>query len=184
MRSILVLGLLLVTTPTASAEIFTSTPTVLRTKTIYARADGTVSKVSLVPGQVFLWDEFAAGVEPSRNVRPEFGRAYTDFAGAVSRVLVEEGQSVSKGDPLYECKFLERVYTTCVVPNERVDVQRIIDQPVRVTWQGEVFEGKVIDAVADHSTTQLQVMIYNHHEHRYWHLTGGQVVQIELECGT
>lgn len=183
MRLCLILALIVATTTTtqrASAESYSSTPTVLRTKTITARADGEVTKLNFAVGQVFLWDEFAAGIAPSTAARPEFGRAYADFAGAVSKVLVREGQSVRKGDPLYECRFLERVYTTCVVPHERVDVRAIVDQSIKATWQGETFDAKVLDASSDGRTTVLYVVIYNHHEHRYWHLTHDQIVTLHL----
>ena len=184
MRTFLILGFVLAAAQTAAqtaiAESYPSTPTVLRTKTIYARADGEVTKLSFAPGQVFLWDEFAASVAPSKTPRPEFGRSYADFAGAVSKVLVEEGQTVSKGDPLYECRFLERVYTTCVVPDDRVDPREIVDRTITATWRGETFEAKVLDASSDGRTTVLYIVIFNQHQHRYWHLTHDQVVTLHL----
>lgn len=186
MRSTLATGLLLAamplvaTTQSAVAESYPSTPTVLRTKTIYARAEGEVTKLNLAPGQVFLWDEFAASIAPSKSPRAEFGRAYADFAGAVSKVLVQEGQMVNKGDPLYECRFLERVYTTCVVPDASVDARGAVDRTIKATWRGETFEAKVLDASSDGRTTVLYVVIYNHHEHRYWHLTHDQVVTLHF----
>lgn len=180
MRWTLVLGILLAASQSVAAESYPSTPTVLRTKTITARADGEVTKLNFAPGQVFLWDEFAASITPSTHARAEFGRAYADFAGAVSKVHVAEGQTVRKGDPLYECRFLERVYTTCIVPNDRVDAQQIIDRTIQATWRGETFEAKVLDASSDGRTTVLYVVIFNHHEHRYWHLTHGQTVELHL----
>lgn len=180
MRSLLILGLVMACAHTASAETYTSTPTVLRSKTIYARAEGKVTNLNFAPGQVFLWDEFAAGVAPSKSPRPEFGRAYAEFAGAVSKVLVEEGQYVNEGDPLYECKFLERVYTTCIVPSESIDKDAITKQSIKAKWRGETFDAKVLDTADDRGTTVLYIVIYNTHEHRYWHLTHGQTVDIEL----
>lgn len=179
MRSLMVLGLVLCSMHAAQGETYTSTPTILRSKTIYARAEGKITKLNFAPSQVFLWDEFAAHIEPSKSPRPEFGRAYADFAGAVSRVLVEEGQYVQEGEPLYECRFLERVYTTCVIPTSKV-TGNMTDQKITAVWRGEEFDARVLDTATDGNTTVLYIVIYNTHEHRYWHLTHGQTVSIEI----
>ncbi len=159
----------------ADTASFTSTPTQLKKKIIYARAEGEVIDVSFRKGQVFLWDELAASIKPAKNVRPEFGRSYSDFAGAVSEVFVEPGQRVEKGDPLYECRFLEHVYTSCVVPSS-LNVKE--DQLITATYRGERFEGKVLSTQTDGTRTYVNVLVYNSHEEHYWHLTHG--VQLAL----
>lgn len=170
MRPFLALALIASCALPVTAESFTSSTTQLRKKTIYARAAGEVSQLVLRNGQVFLWDELAASVKPSKSVKAEFGRAYSDFAGAVTRVLVAPGQQVEKGDPLYECLFLEHVYTSCVVP---ASLGVKIDQPLTAKYKGQTFEGKVLAVDQQGETAYVRVLIYNSREERYWHLTPG-----------
>ncbi|MCC6511518.1 MAG: hypothetical protein IT423_20630 [Pirellulaceae bacterium] len=170
------LAVLLVTQP-IMAETYVSSPTQLKKKIIYARAAGEVTQVSLREGQVFLWDELAASIKPSQNVRPEFGRAYSDFAGAVKEVFVRTGDRVEKGAPLFECRFLENVYASCVVPSS---LNVAVDQPVQAIYQGEIFEGKVLSTQKDGASTYVNVLIHNSHEGRYWHLTHDVRVSIKF----
>ncbi len=171
---VLVLGTL---TPTLMAETYQSFPTQLKKKTIYARAAGEVTQVNLRDNQVFGWDELAVSIQPSQNVRPEFGRAYTDFAGAVSEVCVRPGDKVEKGDPLVVCRFVEHVYASCLVPST-VRVEE--DQVIQAIYQGEVFDGKVLSTNKEGNSTYVNVLIYNHHEERYWHLTDGVRVLLKF----
>lgn len=170
MRPFLALALIASFALPVSAESFTSSATQLRKKNIYARAAGEISQLELRNGQVFLWDELAANIKPSEGVKAEFGRAYSDFAGAVTRVLVAPGQQVEKGDPLYECLFLEHVYTSCVVPAS-LGVE--IDQPLTATYKGQTFDGKVLAVDRQGDSAYVRVLIYNSHDERYWHLTPG-----------
>ncbi len=80
MRSVVTLLAMCLLVQPLCAQSFISFPTQLKKKTIYARAAGEVVQVNLRDNQVFGWDELAVSIEPSQNVRPEFGRAYTDFA--------------------------------------------------------------------------------------------------------
>jgi hypothetical protein len=159
----------------ALAQTFQSFDTQFKQKVIYARAAGEVTQVSLRDNQVFTWDQLAVSIQPSQKVRPEFGRAYTDFAGAVSEVLVKPGDKVEKGDPLLLCKFVEHVYASCLVPGSlRIEE----DQPVRATYRGEVFEGKVLSTQRNGDSVYVNLLIYNQHEANYWHLTDGLKLSI------
>ncbi len=185
MRSTLALCLLLpsfmmLAANSVFAESYPCSPTVLHKKVIYARAEGKVTKVNFREGQVFLWDEFAAHIQPTKSPRPEMGRSYSDFAGAVTNVLVEEGQYVREGDPLYECRFLERVYTSCLVPTQRLNGEVLKDKMVKVTHGDETFDAQIVGQNTVGDRTQLFVVIFNSHEHKYWHLTFGQTVQVHL----
>lgn len=187
MRPLFTLALITLLAQSGHAESFTSSPTQMAKKIIYARAAGEVSQLNLRSGQVFLWDEFAAHVTPKQDIRPEFGRVYSDFAGAVTRVLAEEGQQVDKGDPLYECQFMEHVYTSCIVPDE---LQLQVDQALKASIRGHTFDAKVlaIDELSGMkqagkqpgATKHVRILIYNTHEERYWHLTPGQQVQLDF----
>lgn len=176
MKSLITLLVFCLFVQPVCAQSFQSFPTQLKKKTIYARAAGEVTKVDLRDNQVFGWDELAVSIKPSQNVRPEFGRAYTDFAGAVSEVLVKPGDLIEKGDPLLTCRFVENVYTSCRVP-AALHIEE--DQPIKATYQGEVFDGKVLSTQKEGGSTYVNVLIYNHHEERYWHLTEG--VQVSLK---
>ncbi len=162
---------------TLCAQSFQTYPTQFKQKTIYARAAGEVTKVDLRDNQVFSWDELAVSIKPSQNVRPEFGRAYTDFAGAVSEVLVKPGDIVEKGDPLVRCRFVEQVYASCLVPAS-VTVEE--DQPIKAIYQGESFEGKVLSLQREGQSTYVNLLIYNNHEERYWHLTEGLRLSVKF----
>lgn len=176
MKSLITLLIVCLCAQPLSAQSYQSFPTQFKKKTIYARAAGEVTKVELRDNQVFGWDELAVSIKPSQNVRSEFGRAYTDFAGAVSEVLVKPGDVVEKGDPLLVCRFVESVYTSCRVP---ASVRVEEDQAIKATYRGEVFDGKVLAAQKEGHQTYVNVLIYNHHEERYWHLTEG--VQVSLK---
>ena len=125
---------------------------------------------------VFGWDELAVSIKPSQNVRPEFGRVNTDFAGAVTEVLVRPGDKVEKGDPLLVCRFVEHVYTSCLVP---ASLKVVEDQPIKALYHGEAFEGKVLATQRSGDQTYVNVLIYNQHTSNYWHLTHG--VQVTLQ---
>jgi hypothetical protein len=176
MRPLLTLALIVLFAQPGSAESFTSTATQFRKKMIYARATGEISQLSLRDGQVFLWDEYAASVKPTHNVKADYTRSYSDFAGAVTRVLAHEGQRVEKGDPLYECHFLEHVYTSCTVPAS-LPIQ--VDQSIVATYRGRTFEAKVLSVDTQADTSYVRVLIFNTHDERYWHLSPG--LQVELD---
>ncbi len=160
-----------------NAQTYQSYPTQLKKKAIYARAAGEVAEVNLRDNQVFNWDELAVSIKPSQNVRPEFGRAYTDFAGAVSEVLVKPGDRVEKGDPLVVCRFVEHVYASVLVPAS-VAVEE--DQPIKAVYDGELFEGKVLSIQKNGHSNYVNVLIYNQHQEHYWHLTDGLRVSIKF----
>lgn len=177
--TVLAVGLAILTasTDSVSAQVYQTYPTQLKKKTIYARAAGEVTQVNLRDNQVFGWDELAVSIKPSQNVRPEFGRAYTDFAGAVTDVLVKPGDIVEKGDPLLVCRFVEQVYASCVVPaSQKVEE----DQTIRASYNGEVFEGKVLSVQNNGDAKYVNLLIYNQHQEHYWHLTHGVHVSVRF----
>lgn len=177
MRSVVTLLALCVLTQPLCAQSFVSFPTQLKKKTIYARAAGEVSQVNLRDNQVFGWDELAVSIKPKQNVRPEFGRAYTDFAGAVCEVLVKPGDIVEKGDPLLVCRFVEQVYASCQVPSTLIVEE---DQVIKASYDGQVFDGKVLSVQKNGELSYVNVLIYNQNEHHYWHLTHGVQVNIRF----